>query len=118
MRKLGFWNRLAVVLSGLTLALAPPISIISNDLRQARVYNEIYEKCMAAALQAGDVEEQMVQEEFCRSQRLARLDRPSPWTLSNWTVLVTGWGLICATIYAVAFAAQWLASWVWRGREE
>lgn len=111
--RLGFWNRLAIVATGLALLIAPLWIIvgINGDLDQ--LDTALYNACEKDA-QALPLGKYYAAHDKCWKERF-RGDRYRPgW--SQWSEYAIGTFTACAILYALIFAVNWIVRWVWRGR--
>lgn len=113
MKRLGMWNRLAVVLIALTSIVAPTWLIIDQRAHIIETNSNGYKICMKdAALATADGGTSAAS---C-SRAWFRDDQWYPgWT--EWWQTAGGVLLLCVIGYALIWLAVALAKWIWRGRQ-
>lgn len=113
-KRLGMWNRLALVLTVLAALIVPAaIAIdISNGLRESQ--QAWYDLCMSY-LKGKELEDSYLDEaDKCRDDLLKPIDINAwdgYWTNALWTVVG------CAIIYGLLWAVIATIRWIWAGRK-
>lgn len=116
--KLGFWNRLAIVASGITLLVAPiAVGIYQNKaLQEQRQVN--YDLCMKIANDLwgdGDAKVHGDALQSCWNTHFPKHDTgPSAW--DEWRVAFMATAFVCLVIYLMIWSVYAVSRWVWRGR--
>ncbi len=115
--KLGFWNRLVIVVAGITLLVGPPTIqlAMAHDAKQAN--DAAFEVCKLLAEQQPIIGSQLASREDCIAEYLADDAASDIWTLDTWLGIAAAIGGACAILYVILFALQRIARWVWQGRE-
>lgn len=117
--KLGFWNRLAIVATGLALLIAPVWywSELSRSLNASR--QGLYELCMKDAnidLDAARYDEYSAKARKCLDERHPLNDPLEPgW--SDWWDGVVATAFVSLIIYLLIWGISATVRWVWRGRK-
>ena len=120
--RLGFWNRLAIVATGLGLLIAPVTiqTIIANDLHKSRMafYGLCYE---AATKRLEEAIEANAKDTFAadvaRCDADLTNDKHSPFTWRQWFELAQGTLAFAAILYVLFGIVGIIGRWVWRGRD-
>lgn len=113
--RLGFWNRLAIVVAVLALIFAPLAYMVEINNQIADGREATGNLCRASAEMLDTVEKRSAANEACWK---AQFPTPDP--------LRAGWGQwregfittlqVCAILYALIWLVVATAKWVWRGR--
>lgn len=113
MKRLGMWNRLAVVAIALTTLIAPTWFIVSERTRMVEVAGNGYSLCLKAAFAPGG--DGSITPESC-SQTWFPDDKWYPGWLEWWQA--AGFVLLlCVVAYLLLWGAISTAKWIWRGRQ-
>lgn len=104
--RLGFWNRLAVVIGLLTTFVAPSWGVLSSNIDMAEAKRSGHVTCLDAAKDSSAIK-------ICDEIWLSDLGY-SGW--GYWWQAVAGTALAVAAIYSLIWLIVWIAKWVWRGR--
>ncbi len=110
--RLGFWNRLALVLGTLGAFAFPSWWALSTNLEHSRVMNSGYKTCVAAASERLEPEGW----ENCFNIWLEPKTGYVGW--SDWLQAVLWAVPVMALIYGLIWVVVWIAKWVLRGRTE
>ena len=106
--RLGFWNRLAIVATALTIMIVPTYAYL-DYIADAQTRNEAwFDMCLEFP-----PKNEAAKFEECRQQYLEASTNPTGgfwWEVAGATLI------ICGVLYALIWLAVWIAKWVWRGR--
>lgn len=112
------WNRLAVVLTGLALLVAP-LAFILHAISRTNAYRQtLYEGCLRDSeelISTRQYEQYQKATRECWSARFPTHD-PSPSWWGQWWDAVFATAIVCAVLYALIFVIVQTVKWVWRGR--
>jgi hypothetical protein len=114
--KLGLWNRLAIVATGLVMLIGPVAVMASIAYDVFPRQQASLDACNAAVDAVTDWRERNAQRDECWENYLDNLKAYTPWTWANWREIALGFAITCVAAYALIFAAQWIARWVLAGR--
>lgn len=113
MKRLGMWNRLAVVAIALTTLIAPSWFIFSERSKMMKVADDGYSRCLKIAFDPRS--DGTLTPEVC-SQTWFPDDKWYPgWT--EWWQTAGVVLLLCVFIYLLLWGAISTVKWVWRGRQ-
>jgi hypothetical protein len=116
MKRLGMWNRLAIVAAVLTLAIAP-LWVISDQNRanfEAREAGLRLCRKLNAGTGKDDFEAWMERDQGCFDE----FTRPLPKLGWDFYLDALMWtAVICAVTYILIWLTISTAKWVWRGRQ-
>lgn len=119
MTKIGLWNRLAIVATGLALLIAP-LWMMVDQLSGFRDYKKIeYDFCMSDAeefLANGEAEAYIETQRKCSHQRFI-FDDPLKPGWREWSVGLAATAMVCGIFYILIWLAAWITKWIWRGRK-
>lgn len=113
MKRLGMWNRLAVVAIVLTTLIAPTWIILAERGKIVETNSAGYAKCMEAAFKPDS--DGTLGPKSC-SEIWFPDDRWYPGWLEWWQTLGVILAL-CVITYLLAWAAVATVKWIWRGRQ-
>lgn len=114
MAKLGFWNRLAFVITVLATVLSPIIGTVMVRYDYYELSKTFYDYCRKSL---PDIASPLydAQSKQCWDEYVKPYDGPG-WDFI-WSV---GWGAlaICAIVYVLIWAITATCRWVWAGRKK
>lgn len=108
--RLGFWNRLAVVLGAVWTIAFPTWWIVSTNARHSEIMGSGYRTCLDAAIQRGDGNG----EPICFDTWLAPTTGYIKW--AAWPEAAMWSALAAVAVYLVIWGVVAVVRWVWRGR--
>ena len=107
--KLGFWNRLALVIGVVVTLVVPSWMVLSLKDQHRKVMDSGYQACIAAA--SDNYEPNGLQ--ACWQ---IWIEPTTPYGWDYWWALVGGAAIAVVIVYLVIAAGIFTAKWVWRGR--
>lgn len=113
--RLGFWNRLAIVATGLAMLIAPIwyIMAVNKQIDDGREQN--YHLCMAGADILKDANKYEDTFQRCWDMRFPKDDTIRPgWPA--WREGVVSTLIVCAILYTLIWVIVATIKWIWRGR--
>lgn len=121
--KLGLWNRLAIVLTGLALLVGPLAIQMHEKSYTTEIEFNNYSRCYKAAsskmerdLDEGRPVTFQADVDVCGENLERRLKVVDPYTWERWFAYAGAILGIAALIYVLIWLAVITARWVWRGR--
>ncbi len=116
MKRLGMWNRLALVLTVLATVIVPAVvyeDYLSESYKNREVYYQMCRRTNAGTAN-GDMTAWLKRDAACMDELTKPVTPPSAnfyWELTYSTILG------CVAVYLIIWAAVATAKWVWRGRQ-
>lgn len=114
MRRLGMWNRLALVATVLFSFGWATWTVVSSNAAISESHHAGYQRCVDAAYSPRSDGTLNVNE--CAKIWLEENDSAYQGWESWWIGVGAGF-LLCAVIYLITWAAVATAKWIWRGRQ-
>lgn len=116
LKRLGMWNRLALVLSVLAVAIVP-VTIYQSYVSQAYVNREHwYQDCrrINAGTGAGDLKAWLQRDEKCTDILTKPIIKPSSGFYWEQVFLTA---FACVIVYGLIWIVVATGKWIWRGRD-
>lgn len=109
--KLGFWNRLAIVVGGLGSVIGASMLVVSENYNAAMARQAGYDACSKGVGKPGSD----LTFQFCHDTWLAN---KSSLGLYEWAQAVGAFALVAAVLYLLVAFLVWLIRWVLAGRQQ
>ena len=116
--RLGFWNRLAIVVGGIALVVVPTAVWFDMVKSHHESRNLSLELCQSIAnryLERDEYERYRIEDQKCWDERWNSPDTSPGWAV--WWELVGGTAVALIVLYLLVWSAVATVKWVWRGRE-
>lgn len=118
------WNRLALVATALTIAVAPVVIQSSMYSQGQQIQESLFGYCLDAAsnkltrdVRNGTAQTYQADVDACRAS-WEKHDRDSTITTwRNWRELVVGTAAACAVLYVLLWLVGYVGRWIWAGRK-
>jgi hypothetical protein len=115
--RLGVWNRLAIVATGLGLLIAPVAFQIkiAGEIEEAR--SIWYNSCLDIARER-PLEEMAAAIRDCDEERSRAQKAHSAWRWALWLEFAIATLITCAIFYTLIWGSVSVVRWVWRGKDQ
>lgn len=110
--RLGFWNRLALVVAAISVFALPTYFVLSHNSDHAKVMASGYDTCINKAVEQP---ESVPSLDYCAE--LWVYPKGGYWGWSVWLESVAWSVPLALVIYALLAGIIWVARWIWAGRQ-
>lgn len=112
--KLGFWNRLAIVASGIACVTGATYFVLDQNSKMATSHQIGYDACIKSVTSTPGWNSEGFK--TCNDIWLNEARSPTPWLgWNDWWQAMGVIALACGILYLFLWAFAEIGKWVWRG---